>query len=102
MRSGYWCISTRDVFNYFAFAPYNKYADETISINQEDSLLFKNLQEDLGEDFSNVLDVDTDQTYIYYASFTNPDLYNLKLKASQDSCVFRSLKVSTPAVSIQF
>ena len=33
-------------------------------------------------DFSNVLDIDTEQTYIYYASFTNPDLYNLKLKAS--------------------
>ena len=45
--------------------------------------LINNLNEILySVDFSNVLDIDTEQTYIYYASFTNPDLYNLKLKAS--------------------
>ena len=33
-------------------------------------------------DFENLLEVDTDKTYIYYQSFSNPELFNLKLKAN--------------------
>lgn len=32
-------------------------------------------------DFSDLLNIDTNQTYIYYASFSEPKLYNLKLNA---------------------
>lgn len=33
-------------------------------------------------DYSNLLELDTSQVYIYYSSFSNPDLFNLKLNAS--------------------
>ena len=31
-------------------------------------------------DFKNLLNVDTDKTYIYYKSYSKPELYNLELK----------------------
>lgn len=33
-------------------------------------------------DFENLLEVDTDKTYIYYQSYSKPELFNLKLKAN--------------------
>ena len=33
-------------------------------------------------DFKNLLNVDTDKTYIYYKSYSKPELYNLELRAN--------------------
>ena len=43
--------------------------------NNLDELLFT-------VDFKNLLEIDTDKTYIYYKSYSNPDLFNLELKAN--------------------
>ena len=44
--------------------------------------LSNNLDEILySVDFSNLLKIDTNQTYIYFASFSDPKLYNLKLES---------------------
>ena len=52
-----------------------------------EKLLTKGLGNNLEEllftvDFENLLEVDTDKTYIYYQSYSKPELFNLKLKAN--------------------